>query len=401
MTWRDRQTAKASFRGVEFSVDTHELETGRRVHVHEYPLRDLPAAEDMGRSTRRFTVEALLLGADYDLQRDKLLAAAEARGPGKLVHPYLGEMQVSCVGIRLRERTQEGGVARMSLTFVEDGGARFPGNEASSGAAVYTAAASASTAAQLSCAKRHSVAGKPAFVAAASASIFSRALDSISGAVGLVRGAAVEVAALGRDVQTARDDLTTLIYAPASAAQALVSNIQQLVRNVATAPRDAWQLARTMYRFGSDLLPVAPTTASRAAQATNQAELVQLVRVAALSEGARAAAQVQWDSYDEAVAARDEIADALDDLMLQASTDALFDAMRVLRAATVRDAQVRGGNLARLVQYRPGVTMPAQLAAQLVYADGSRSDEMLARNPAIRHPLFVPGARPLEVLVDG
>jgi len=57
MIWRDR-LRKARFRGVEFWVAADETSIGRRVVFHEYPLRDIPCAQDLGRRGRRYEVGA-------------------------------------------------------------------------------------------------------------------------------------------------------------------------------------------------------------------------------------------------------------------------------------------------------------------------------------------------------
>ena len=44
---------QASFRGVPFAVYGGDARFGRRLALHEYPGRDKPYIEDMGRSTRR------------------------------------------------------------------------------------------------------------------------------------------------------------------------------------------------------------------------------------------------------------------------------------------------------------------------------------------------------------
>lgn len=401
MGWRE-SLQKASFRGVPFHVDGHEGTFGRRVQVHEYPLRDRPFAEDLGRKARALKVEALVLGADYMVGRNALLAAVERAGPGTLVHPYLGELLVTVITCSMREGTADGGVCRFALEFVEAGEDRFPARTVSTGAAVAAAADYAAQAVQSSFERRHAVAGKPAFVANASGNIFKRALAGIQGVVGKVRAAADQVAALQRDVDAYRRDLVSLIYAPASAAQALVGSIRQLARSVATTPRDALALARTLYNFGSLLPAVAPSTTSRKAQAANQAALVQLVRVVAAAEGARAAAEIVFDSYQDAIATRDELVDVLDNTMLATGVaDEVYQALRTLRAAVVRDVAARGANLARLVAYTPAATTPSLVLAQALFADALREPELLARNATIRHPLFVPGAVPVEVLADG
>ena len=400
MSWRE-QLQVASFRGVPFSVDGHEGQLGRRGQVHEFPQRDQPYVEDLGRRARTLTVEAYVLGANYMAARNRLIQAIEQKGPGVLVHPYLGELRVSVVDCKLREMVAEGGMARFTLQFVEAGEASFPSDRVSTGAVCVAAADYAAQAAQSNFARRHSVAGKPAFVANASANIFTQALAGLQSAVALVRGAADQVAKLQHDIDEARRDLITLIYAPASVAQALLANVRQLVRSVATAPRDALSLARTLYRFGALLPSISPSTTSRRAQAINQAEMVRLVRVAALTEGARAAAGVAFESFQDALTTRDELVDGIDEVMLASDVpDEVYQALRTLRSAVVRDIATRGTDLARLVVWVPQATAPALALAQQLYADALREPELVLRN-AVRHPLFVPGAIPLEVLADG
>lgn len=400
MSWREQLQA-ASFRGVPFFVDGHEAQLGRRGQVHEFPQRDEPYVEDLGRRARVFTVEAYLLGAGYLQARDRLIQALEVKGPGALVHPFFGEMRVSLVDCKLREGSAEGGMVRVTMQFVESGSARFPTATVSTGSAVVAAADYAALAVQSNFERRHSVAGKPAFVAQASGNIFTQALASVQGAVAKVRGAADQVAKLQAQVDGYRRDLTTLIYAPASAAQALVGSVRQLVRSVAAAPRDALSLARTLYRFGSLLPEVNANTTSRRAQAQNQAELLRLVRVVSAAEGARAATGVVWESFQDAVSARDELVDTLDEVMLDSEVpDEVYQALRTLRAALVRDVAARGADLARLATWAPAATTPALALAQQLYADALREPELLLRN-GVRHPLFVPGAVPLEVVVNG
>ncbi|NAH43850.1 DNA circularization protein, partial [Escherichia coli] len=52
MTWKDR-LQDASFRGVPFKVEEESMGTGRRVETHEYPNRDKPYTEDLGKITFR------------------------------------------------------------------------------------------------------------------------------------------------------------------------------------------------------------------------------------------------------------------------------------------------------------------------------------------------------------
>ena len=134
MAWRDR-LLDASFRGAPFRVESHSAEAaGRRAAVHEYPGRDVPYAEDLGRRASEHRIQGYVLGPDYDRARDRLVAACAAPGPGRLVHPYLGELDALCTGCTVSERSGEGGVARVTLTLVEAGEARYPAATADTGA---------------------------------------------------------------------------------------------------------------------------------------------------------------------------------------------------------------------------------------------------------------------------
>ncbi|WP_039659690.1 DNA circularization protein [Pantoea sp. MBLJ3] len=126
MSWKDN-LQDASLRGVPFKVDEDEATFGRRVQVHEYPNRDKPWAEDLGRATRRFSVQAYLIGDDYFEQRNRLIEAIEKPGSCTLVHPYYGEMTVVVDdAVRISHSQNEGRMCRVSFSFIESGELSFP-----------------------------------------------------------------------------------------------------------------------------------------------------------------------------------------------------------------------------------------------------------------------------------
>ena len=126
MAWADR-LLQGSFRGAEFGVQAHTASGGgRRAQVHEYPGRDTPFVEDLGRRAHEFRLRAFVVGDDYDRDRDRLRAACNVRGPGILIHPYLGVMSAVCLDLRIIETTRQGRMATFDLTFVEAGGSSLP-----------------------------------------------------------------------------------------------------------------------------------------------------------------------------------------------------------------------------------------------------------------------------------
>ena len=122
MPWK-RGLRRASFRGVQFHVDDRDFESGRRIALHEFPKRDTPFPEDMGKATRRFSVDAYLIGDDYMGRRDQLIRVCERAGGGSYVDHWGVSQRVVCENIRLIESSHSGRMCRFQLDFIEDGGA--------------------------------------------------------------------------------------------------------------------------------------------------------------------------------------------------------------------------------------------------------------------------------------
>ncbi len=397
MAWRD-QLQKASFRKVEFHVSGTDGQLGRRTVLHEYPLRDLPYAEDLGRKSREFTLEAFVIGTDYMAARDALIDAIEAPGPGELVHPFRGRMNVAITAARISESTDFGGMAKFSLTFVEAGQNLQPAAAVNTVAAVTVAADDAAAVTINDFGDIFSVENLPEFVEAGGLANLTTALSDIQAAANGIIKDAVIMPEFVLQLSGVSATLSSLIRLPATLAGSLMSQIAAL-RGIALSPLDAFGALANLFDFGADPVsfPAVPsTTPSRKQQAANQAAVVSLVKRAALIEASRAASQMEFASYNEAIATRDTLAERLE-AEAESSTDAIYATLTDLRIAVIRDITARGADLSRVVQYTPGATLPALVVAHQLYGDASKADEIVARNH-IRHPGFVVGGQPLEVL---
>ncbi len=120
MSWKD-SLRPGSFRGVPFHTEDRSAKTGRRIALHEYPKRDLPFPEDMGRDTRKFSVKVYLVGEDYMSARERLMEACEEAGPGRYVDHWRGEIQVVLEACDLQEHNHQGRYCSFSLSFIEAG----------------------------------------------------------------------------------------------------------------------------------------------------------------------------------------------------------------------------------------------------------------------------------------
>lgn len=127
-------------------MDDVEASGGRRVVLHEYPLRDTPYSEDLGRRAREFSVRGYIIQGrtyDYASARADVLKALEAYGPGELVHPWHGEVNVVVDDYRLRESMERGGLLELDIRFREAGQLANPTASVDTAKGVASAASSA------------------------------------------------------------------------------------------------------------------------------------------------------------------------------------------------------------------------------------------------------------------
>ena len=403
--WR-QQLQPGSFRGVAFSVKSAQTQVGRRVAIHEYPQRDDAFPEDLGLKADAFTVEAIIVGPNYIKARDALIAALKQRGPGKLVHPYYGERTVTLASpARISETPDEGGVARFSLDFVVAGENTEPSARQDTQGAVESSADTANAAIAKCFADEYSLDGVPDFVEGSALDLAKQAMTALENAR---RSLVPDLSILSDYVAAASSvvgSLNSLIRAPAAYAQGVLGMIGSL-KALAISPIYALNSYRGLFSYGGEHPPVSKTTPARRRQATNQAAMDSLVRRGALVEGARVASRTTFDTYDEAVALRDDLAARLDDEAAgitesgsQAVPEDTYQALTALRVALVRDLTARAINAPRVTRIMLPATLPALVAAYRIHGDATRADELITRNKGVvRHPGFVPGGTSLEIV---
>lgn len=91
MSW-EQNLQDASFRGVKFDVIRTRDGRERAVSRHEYPYVDGADLEDMGARERRFFLDAVFWGDDYDTRLKAFLEALDQDGNGELIHPVYGSI---------------------------------------------------------------------------------------------------------------------------------------------------------------------------------------------------------------------------------------------------------------------------------------------------------------------
>lgn len=114
------QYLQASYNGVAFEAMEVTSEHGRRSAIGEFPFSNTTGAVDMGRKVRRYTMTARLADDDHEARSIALIAACELPGPGILIHPTRGILNVTCENLRVRNQIiDRQGITEIDLTFVE------------------------------------------------------------------------------------------------------------------------------------------------------------------------------------------------------------------------------------------------------------------------------------------
>lgn len=407
MSWRD-DYQPGSFRGVPFRTESHERSGGRRVAVHEFPGRDEPVNEDLGRRARQFTIDCHVIGADYRTGRDALLDAIEANGPGLLVHPWHGRMMVNVLDYQQSESTEDGGVAWFTLTLAEAGQPAPSPVAVAAGADALREADAVIAAAPAALEQAFSIEDAAEFVEQAAGDMVTGMATISQTAAGLRGGIGPTLRAFEAGLRFLPANIQSLLRAPLNLGMALTGLVQSVAvlgggggRRQRLAPLELM----LDWEPGDEVFPARTPQRQRIVQ--NRTALLDLFRTVTAGELVKAASATEWRSYEDAIGARDAISDRLDVLALAAAdrgedaTALIYDR---LRHALARDIAARGETLARVYRLQLDATQPALVLAHRLYADrgtaepiDARADAIVARN-RLPHAGFVPAGVALEFL---
>ncbi|WP_123055535.1 DNA circularization N-terminal domain-containing protein [Escherichia coli] len=484
MTWKDR-LQDASFRGVPFKVEEESAGTGRRVETHEYPNRDKPYTEDLGKVTFRPSITAYVVGDDCFDQRDRLIDALNKPGPGTLVHPTYGELKVCVDGeVRVSTSKSEGRIVRFDLKFVEAGELSYPTSGAATAQTLMSSCSALDDCISDSF-SGFSIDGVADFVQNDVIGNASIMLGYVSDAMKVVDSAVSDAARL------LQGDISVLLPPPSSGKN-FVEQVQKMWRTGKRLYGNASDLV-TMIKtlsgvsLGSDLQPrgVWKTDSKTTATATQQRNVVaSTLRATAISEAAYAVTRLPapttsavmqnaavgqsttsavmqnaavgqsttsavmqnaavgqsttsavmqnaavgqsttsaqstgWPSvthpalnnapavkntvdlptWEELTDIRDTLNTAIDKELSRTTSDALFLALRRVKADLNADINTRLEQSARIIQRTPDEVLPALVLAATWFDNAARDADIIRRN-AITHPGFVP-VIPLKVPVQ-
>lgn len=379
----------ASFRAVPFYVRGYDSGAGRRVVVNEYPFRDLPTTQDLGRKAREFNVDAYVLGDDYDAQSNALQAAIDAPGEGELIHPRLGRRLVVLTSGRRSEQDDERRLARFSLVFVEVGDGIGLISKPNTRRAVEQSAAELWIAAKLAMLKKWQIPG--AAILNKSRQQLDGWLDNLETATALVRSKSGPLTQWTRTIANVRAKTLGVLRVPGDLSAELKG--LSIAMSAAVLPVDLPGLYQRLYQSSK----TQPSNSSLTGDTPTQTGVLKSNR-AALMMHEQAAVIAQWGQALLTLPVIREAAElSLSDWLaavdeLRTSEPELYPALTAYQATVLPAVQTRIIQLPPLERVSVHQPMPLLAVAYAHQGRGFDDAAWLNANSQIRHPLrLLPG----------
>lgn len=443
-SWKKHLQA-ASFRGVPFAVIGSDGQFGRRVAVHEYPFRDTVWIEDLGRSSRKITLQGFLIqdpayatSNDVFTQRDSLVSACETSGSGTLIHPTLGSLTVSIPagGLKIKEHRDHGRVFEFTLTCLESGLKVFALTSATSSVSSSLKSSWLSTAIATVAKFISTISGAIRSVTQAIKTIKSTitywktmvtsvvtqannltsTLESTFGSTKYGRyctgsvGGSVSGATGTTDTTDDTDDYDTLVaekLASAVETQAAITTALDALDDVTTvagfttAVQDVIEAilasdvsAATIMTMLESISGFSDSTYRTDTDATVASAVAVFVNSMTAAAMAYAAVNSNPSSYDEAMDLMSRTRDVLDTSALEvadAGWDEVYTDLQAMRTDVVSLFEALGADLAQLTTVTYNDTMPALTVANDLYQDAARAESLVKSADPI-HPAFMPSS---------
>lgn len=400
----------ASYKGVPFFFESDKEKGGRDNVKHVFPHRDAPFIEDMGEALRFFSGSAYVHGDNADALANALKSALTTQGPGMLVVPYFGPVTVHCETFERSTQRDQMGYVAFELKFVRAGASSALISIPLLQNVAFTSADTAASAIATMFPAMISTSGQPDYVVSA----VTDTLSQVAATVDVLRTtyptdptASASIRDAVQDFVAALPDQVSNVSTPADAAAAmgsLVSIVRQLGDGLdpASAVSAAMDLINA---FPSSAAAQAVTVAGKPylsptviAAAANVAAAARAARLAALTVYAEAVLRTTFASRPDGVTARAQVAERFENELLDttgAASAALFVAIEQLQAKVIEWLTQTITTLAPIVIVESARIRPSLALAWILYADPTRSDELVARNN-VRHPSFMP--RTIEAL---
>lgn len=391
MGWRDRYQ-QGSFRGIPFQIESGDDERSQRVIAHEFPARDKPFIENLGKKANRFTVEAFLVGDDYLEQRDSLQNACTQGGSGKLIHPYYGTLTVHCDSIRARHDRNEMRMVRITMSFVEVGDLVPIVSVIDTKAKVLLTASDVISAQKSDFERLFDFTSLPYAKAQAVLDQVNTEITSI----GQARKLVAQAPAFAREIQNIGGAVSILVGSASALADEIIF---VLTFGFITTDNDADNVPDAVQSF-NELIPFFRVSSETNPSSDASDSVDALISGIAIAQASHMLSLADFDSIDEAFELRNILFTAIDSLQETEGIDEnLFNTLSDLRAQIEKDINSKSINLPSIVEITLPEATPAIVLSYRLYGDLAKEQGILTRNH-IEHPGLVPNDVILKVLTD-
>lgn len=402
----------ASFRGVPFQVSGTSSEFGRRNQTHEYPFRDVPYTEDLGRSARKNKIDAFVIGDDHKLQAEKLVEAIEEEGAGTLIHPILGELNVNIVGTAtVSDSVENGRMSVISFSFVEAGELIFPDSSIATDDVVDENADNVDQE-LLDAFEDFDLIDAPDFVQSSILDDTMSILNDIADAYNAITPYVNDA------VKILNGDLSPILGAGGASIINSIKNVWKSATKFSNSVKGLIARVKVFkgISFIKRILPGAiwsTDSKSTKKRKKNQNLINTAIRVTALTEASRIIASLPKQvedkrkqafapvalestveksntiSFDDLLDIKDSINESFDKELSRTEHDGLYIALVKLKAAVNQDINARLIKIEKTIVYMHNEVLPDLVLAHYLYNNATRGSDISIRNN-ILHPGFIP-----------
>lgn len=395
MAWQEK-LRPASFKKAEFFVSSSEGSFGRKVVLHEFPRKEFPLAEDLGKKAREFSFDAYVLGDDYFDARDEILKVCQEDGAGDLVHPYLGKLYAICTGIKLKESAGSGGIAEFTLSFVEQEKKPVASGLLDFVSGLGLAAEALRDAAAEAFDDAFSIVGQANVVADAAVDAVESVADSLASVERIARGNILKISEFAYKVRKIKGAVRSILGIPGGLSSAYMGAMDTL--------KNAFDGNETALRvFQKVALPLPTLLFQKTAGGSvngnaifrNASALDNFRKQVSASHHAELLTTATFSTLDDAVSARAAVLDVLEE-QKEVAGDKVFQAIEALRVALLNAVPSRDESLSRLVTVEVPDTTPSLVLAHDLFDGIEYEADILARNRIV-NPGFIPAGSSLKV----
>lgn len=398
MGYKD-QLRQATFRGFEFFVDSSQVAGGRRAVQHQYPNRETPYTEDMGRAARSYQIEGHIIGDDYLDAKTRLFEVFEKKGPGELIHPYYGSLLVQVSDLNVTESNQDGAIAMFTCTFLERGDNKFPKGTNDKGSVLAANVDSALASLKQDFDNSFSVDGLPDFGIQSARNLIAKIQKTFDDVTKPLSDLAEGVAELSFATRNLVAETNDLLQSPQDLSQRLLDSFS-LMEDAISSNKSKKKAYSSFFNFaGDDDVP--ETTPTRKQEAKNKKSFENFIKRAAAVKSTRPAIVVDYASIDDAHQARQEISAVIEEQIREIEVESpnteLYQAMIDVNASIVDALPDPDADIPSIIDFTPETDTASILLAYDLNESIENEQDIINRN-SIRHPGFIPAQKSLEVI---